>query len=977
MTPKQIDYLIEWYEHSYNLNKIVDYIEDDELKKKIENFKTTHFWDYEKEAYELEDLILSNLITQIEKEGYDYFYTKIFNHPDFAVELLSRVSDKKKIIEIIKSEKSGLDVFRKVSLLEKCKDKALIKEVLEDEEITWLTEYSKLRLVESTQDKEFMKECVRNPELRLGISEKVALMRLIADKEFIKDCIKDSQISIVHKCALVRDLGDKEVIKEFIKNCIDDNRIGTIRYEIIHLIKLTGDKEYIKKCVKNVKLELSSEDKKILIEITQDKDFIKKCIKDDSLKLTPANKMELIGLIGEEKYIKECIEDNSLGLESKMKRVLMYQINDNEYIKESIKNNNIALSSADKCSLIVLIGGNAYVKECVEDETLGLTSLHKARLIEYIDDKEYIKECVKNEKLGLDTDDKADLIRLTKDKEYIKTCIKDDTLGITLDEKIELIIGLEDIEYIKECVNDTYFNWNASDKVALILETKDTIYIKEYIEKCIKNDMLGLDTYNMLDLISGTDDGEYIKECMRNDKLKLDNDDKVFLILEMRDKEYIKECVKDLSLGLTKDDKRLLILKTEDEEYIKACIEDDSLEFDVSDRICLILGTCDNDYIDEKMKKISNEDKTFTLLIASDSNMLDNYLENILVRRNFKLPEEMTIGMEIESEGFFSEELENKFNFCDWKSKYDGSLMDGVEIVSPILSPTEERVRQIYLLNESLSKLGQSVSERCGGHIHIGANYLTSKQAYINLMEIWCNTEKILYVISNEENTAPRYEIAEYAKPISQKVRKSLEKGTLSLTDESDLNEFIYGLKEMQGKISRYDGKMANRYFGINFLNVSNRKNTIEFRLANGTLNPDLWMDNINLFGGIVAVSEELSKIFERGIESEDDRVKIEMFDKLKTDIDETKKLDILLKLVGVEPTEYKKRYDSNVKLIDSEFEMLELFSDVKGPIDIMEKIKMKSVCDVACESSALLEREVMENITLLTEKSKDKYKEP
>ena len=41
--------------------------------------------------------------------------------------------------------------------------------------------------------------------------------------------------------------------------------------------------------------------------------------------------------------------------------------------------------------------------------------------------------------------------------------------------------------------------------------------------------------------------------------------------------------------------------------------------------------------------------------------------------------------------------------------------------------------------------------------------------------------------------------------------------------------------------------------------------------MANGTLNPDLWMDNINLFGGIVAISEELAQIQQKGIQNDED----------------------------------------------------------------------------------------------------------
>ena len=54
-------------------------------------------------------------------------------------------------------------------------------------------------------------------------------------------------------------------------------------------------------------------------------------------------------------------------------------------------------------------------------------------------------------------------------------------------------------------------------------------------------------------------------------------------------------------------------------------------------------------------------------------------------------------------------------------------------------------------------------------------------------------------------------------------------------------------------------------------MNVRDEKNTIEFRLANGTINPEMWIENANLFGGMVAISEELARIQKNGIRNEED----------------------------------------------------------------------------------------------------------
>ena len=85
----------------------------------------------------------------------------------------------------------------------------------------------------------------------------------------------------------------------------------------------------------------------------------------------------------------------------------------------------------------------------------------------------------------------------------------------------------------------------------------------------------------------------------------------------------------------------------------------------------------------------------------------------------------------------------------------DSSLTDfGVEAISPILTDCKEDIEDVYMMCEMLKD--QEISEKCGGHIHIGSDYLTSKEAYANLYEIWGNTENIMYLISNEAGKAPR-----------------------------------------------------------------------------------------------------------------------------------------------------------------------------------------------------------------------------
>ena len=224
---------------------------------------------------------------------------------------------------------------------------------------------------------------------------------------------------------------------------------------------------------------------------------------------------------------------------------------------------------------------------------------------------------------------------------------------------------------------------------------------------------------------------------------------------------------------------------------------------------------------------------------------------------------------------------------------------------------------------------GQNVSERCGGHIHIGANYLTMEESWRNLTEIWGNAEEILYTISNKAGEIPRSGVPRYASPISSNFENILNSGNIDLTNEEDLKRFVKNAQE-------------SRYFGINFMNIGNSKNTIEFRLANGTIDADTWIQNINLFGGIVKSSEDLAKIQTKPEEerTEEEKNMLENFEQIKSSkISNQEKLEALLSIVIPEEHRdiYRERYEVNSQLIEQNPEIKKGITEkvAKSPIDI------------------------------------------
>ena len=323
-------------------------------------------------------------------------------------------------------------------------------------------------------------------------------------------------------------------------------------------------------------------------------------------------------------------------------------------------------------------------------------------------------------------------------------------------------------------------------------------------------------------------------------------------------------------------------------------------------------------------------------LVMSRDNLIEHFLNENRTYTQIGLDKRITIGMEIESEGFLSKIIGNLHKIATtqdgleirgWDAKGDASLDNGIEVVSPILTDNKEDVEDIYTICSMMQKLGQQTSQRCGGHVHIGADYLTSKEAYVNLFEIWGNAEKIIYKMSNEKGTIPRMGMQKYASPLSPKMNEAIERETINIEGEEDLDRFISDVQTIQGE---------NRYSGLNLLNINNGKNTIEFRVPNGTINPDTWIENVRLFGRIVQISQRLAETEKQPEISQENKKLLELKERLKEEMPEQEKMEILLELLFTEEERrvYRERYISSTKLLTQ-------ISDEKNPF---QQIKFSHV---------------------------------
>lgn len=341
------------------------------------------------------------------------------------------------------------------------------------------------------------------------------------------------------------------------------------------------------------------------------------------------------------------------------------------------------------------------------------------------------------------------------------------------------------------------------------------------------------------------------------------------------------------------------------------------------------------------LKTIQMDEKSTESLLIDRKKLKERFLDENRNYTDIGLDNKMTIGMEIESEGSMSEAImklgviaqrEHNGETIGWETEEDESLNNGVEVKSPILTDNKKDVEDIYIVCSILQECGNNTSERCGGHIHIGADYLKSKEAYINLFEIWGNAEKIICKMSNETGSIPRIGLQEYAVPISPKLNEAIESETVNLENEEDLEQFIYKVQKVQGE----------RYSGLNLLNINNGKNTIEFRIPNGTINPDTWIENARLFGRIIQVSQKLVDIEKQPQNSKEERL-VELKNQLKEEeIAEQEKMEILLELLFSEEERqvYRERYITSSKLLEQTSDEQNPFSKSKFSLVDFKKKK-------------------------------------
>lgn len=648
----------------------------------------------------------------------------------------------------------------------------------------------------------------------------------------------------------------------------------------------------------------------------------------DKYEITKTKIIDIISSTKNAEYIKGCIGNPDFLFDLTNKGYLACATHDTQFINRFILIHMIDLSQNEICKLVADTQDTEYIIKTIQENKFRFSDRNIFKLISATKDKEYIKSCItpKN-KYKLKPEDLTYLAIQTEDADLMKHFVENkEVYSLNSSNCFELVMALKDVEYINKVLKEKdNFNFTHEELLDLLIETQDIPRIKNEvllnhkfsdverataISKLLKKNPEHIAEYK--DYIINYEKYSISKRSIYTILKEINNPE---LITEVLKSHFIFNSIEDLEIALYSNDKASM--KKVVSLYLANKKKNQASQYRKNQK----KGKANKnrrDLLDKKDIDLIS----FILYFINDEKYKNKIYKQVNFnrkeyKRKMKIPPDMTIGIEIESIGLISKEIEDRVKLLDgWNSKKEHTVkadnMFGVEVTSPVLyGKDEDNTFQIQRICEMLQYSGQFSNQTCGGHIHFGANYLKSAEAFKRLLEIWYNAERVIYTISNKAGEIPREFVVGYAIPLSNDFIYEYEDGK---------NERIITESNLVKLKSALITRQSNRYDGLNFRNMFNRnKPTIECRIPNGTLDPDVWIENINLFGGIIASAQKVDDLLKKkGRTSEDKQYLASYFKLVNQKMTEEEILECLLALT-IHPEDrviYRERYEVNSKLL-------------------------------------------------------------
>lgn len=267
-------------------------------------------------------------------------------------------------------------------------------------------------------------------------------------------------------------------------------------------------------------------------------------------------------------------------------------------------------------------------------------------------------------------------------------------------------------------------------------------------------------------------------------------------------------------------------------------------------------------------------DKNTSFVYYQDKKELYRILKNHTIRYKEKLLDDLKFGNEIEYVNVsMIDALKLHQKYPTWDYKEDDSLKisyphNSGEFASPIFHNKKEEWQELKELCMDLKKLGGEANILCGSHVHVDIHSLHHDlDAWIKFYQLWAIYEPVLYrLMCNGSKIRPG--VLEFAVPMQDVIIQTLNTLEEEFPTESDdvyewdqvvESPLLFRLWGRMDTIFGYPfGVSLEHWLNLNCKDSFLRKNalpTIEFRVANGTLDPIVIQQNVYIISRLIQLS--------------------------------------------------------------------------------------------------------------------------
>lgn len=211
------------------------------------------------------------------------------------------------------------------------------------------------------------------------------------------------------------------------------------------------------------------------------------------------------------------------------------------------------------------------------------------------------------------------------------------------------------------------------------------------------------------------------------------------------------------------------------------------------------------------------------------------------LRPQLSLPQEVTFGVEIEFGCLYQEDptiyekIKKELEQCDKKWELKEEVTNyGLEITSNILTDKKRTWKKLKQVCEMISQYGGETA-LSGGHVHVGSHLFQQYDQCFDFVKLLTAYENILYRFGYGEYYGAKTRLW-YAQPM-----REYWESVIACGKEEKIPGFALRVSP------RTEQSVNLKVFRRNY-QAFEQDNTIEFRFPNGTLNPIIWQNNINVF---------------------------------------------------------------------------------------------------------------------------------